>query len=113
VQSRTTTSTPRPGWRVEAGLRRGQPRTVGTRQVTVLAWSVGVSWRGASSGCSWGVVRPLAVQARPVEPTRYSRFGSLRGWRVIPDPGLVALVGGLALLVWLARSGRQPARRRR
>lgn len=83
--------------RLECGLRRGAPRAVGGRTLTVLAWQVGLRWRGRRGAGAWELTHPLALREEPAA-------GAAR-WRPVPDLTLLALVGALALLAWQWRGG--------
>ncbi len=86
--------------RLECGLRRGAARRVDGRTFTVLAWQVGLRWRGRSWAGAWGMAHPLALREADAAGERAGR------WQVVPDLTLLALVGGAGLLAWLWGGGR-------
>jgi hypothetical protein len=88
------------GVRVECGLCRGVARRVGGRTLSVLAWQVGLRWRGWGGAGAWGMAHPLALREADASGEGAGR------WQVVPDLTLLALVGGVGLLAWLWRGGR-------
>jgi hypothetical protein len=101
----------RADWSVACGLRRSAPRTVGTRRLSVLAWCLGLRWRGPGGAGAWGVGHPIAVFEVAVPPAPVGEYATATPtrWWPVPDVSLLALAAALALLVWLLRA---PPRRR-
>jgi len=101
----------RAGWSVECGLRRSAPRTVGTHRLTVLAWCLGLGWRGPRGRGVWGLAHPIAVieDVALAAPAGEVAAATPTRWWPVLDASLLALAGALALLVWLLRA---PPRRR-
>jgi hypothetical protein len=84
--------------RIELGFRRGTPRVVGSRALTVVAWQLGLSWRGPRGGGAWCLVRPVALLDGPASAAGDGRAR----WRLVPDCSALAWVAALGLLAWLA-----------
>ena len=101
----------RAGWSVDCGLRRSAPRTVGSHRLTVLAWCLGLGWRGPRGRGVWGLAHPIAVieDVTPAVRAGEAAAATPTRWWPVLDVSLLALAAALAALVWLLRA---PPRRR-